>query len=105
MLNLFYLTPCPISPPTRVGDSACSHGMTLSLTLMTRNASRLSRSQAVMQFDGDAFQTKLIRHVRRWRLAHLLAASAFVWFHAHYTLGCWRRPIIEPPRRQFTEPV
>ena len=54
---------------------------------MIRYAGRLTRSQAVMPFDGVAFHTKLTRHVHRWHLAYLLAASAFAWFHAHYTLG------------------
>jgi conjugal transfer pilin signal peptidase TrbI len=44
--------------------------------------------QVVWQrFDRAAFHTRLIRHLKRWTLAYLLAALAIIWFNAHYTVA------------------
>ena len=44
--------------------------------------------QVVWQrFDRAAFRARLIRHLKRWTLAYLLAALAAIWFDAHYTLA------------------
>ena len=39
------------------------------------------------RFDRVLFRVRLIRHLQRWSLVYLLAASATVWFDAHYTVG------------------
>ena len=44
--------------------------------------------QGVWQrFDGKAFRTRLVRHLKRWALVYLLAVPATVWFNANYTLA------------------
>ena len=44
--------------------------------------------QAVWQrFDRVLFRERLIRHLRRWSLVYMVAASATAWFDAHHTVG------------------
>lgn len=52
------------------------------------DAVRAFTLQAIFRrFDRLLFRRRLIRHLQRWSLLYLMAATTTLWFDAHYTLG------------------
>lgn len=51
------------------------------------------------RWDVEAFQQRLVQHLRRWGLAYLGLLAVATWFHANYALGLNASPSL--PQHMF----